>query len=167
MVAGGNAHGLGQSTCVSLGAPLPPHIKEQGGGRPALVRPKERRNPPPSRSRIHPFLVQLGRGRGREGRRGREGGNRGRHPPPCPIQTPRGWPALGPLLYLPQGPCWPISSPEGSDHPPTLRKIPESLGTFPMSEYSRPIYRSLHLDHFETPRHVSDLIRDFELPSVH
>ena len=47
--------------------------------------------------------------------------------------------------------------------PPVLRKIPESLGTFPMSEYSRPIYRSLRLDHFETPRHVPDLIRDSEL----
>ena len=45
--------------------------------------------------------------------------------------------------------------------------ILESLGTFPMSEYSCPIYRSLHLDHFETPRHVPDLIRDSELPSVH
>src|SRR3954467_10292826 len=32
-----------------------------------------------------------------------------------------------------------------------------------MSEYSRPIYRSLRLDHFETPRHVPDLIRDSEL----
>ena len=36
-----------------------------------------------------------------------------------------------------------------------------------MSEYSRPIYRSLRLDHFETPRHVPDLIRDSELPAVH
>ena len=36
-----------------------------------------------------------------------------------------------------------------------------------MSEYSRPIYHSLHLDHFETPRHVRDHIRDSELPSVH
>ena len=32
-----------------------------------------------------------------------------------------------------------------------------------MSEYSRPIYRFLRLDHFETPRHVPDLIRDSEL----
>ena len=32
-----------------------------------------------------------------------------------------------------------------------------------MSEYSRPIYRYLRLDHFETPRHVPDLIRDSEL----
>ena len=51
--------------------------------------------------------------------------------------------------------------------PPVLRKIPESLETFPMSEYSRLIYRSLRLDHFETPHHVPDLIRDSELPSVH
>ena len=36
-----------------------------------------------------------------------------------------------------------------------------------MSEYSRPIYRSLRLDHLETPRHVRDRIRDSEQPSVH
>ena len=30
-----------------------------------------------------------------------------------------------------------------------------------------PIYRSLCLDHFDTPRHVCDHIRDSELPSVH
>ena len=36
-----------------------------------------------------------------------------------------------------------------------------------MSEYGRPIYRSLRLDHFETPRHVRDHIRDSEQPSVH
>ena len=36
-----------------------------------------------------------------------------------------------------------------------------------MSEYYRPIYQSLPLDHFETPRHVRDHIRDSELPSVH
>ena len=37
----------------------------------------------------------------------------------------------------------------------------------PVSEYNLPIYQSLRLDHFETPRHVRDHIRDFELPSVH
>ena len=36
-----------------------------------------------------------------------------------------------------------------------------------MSEYSRPIYRSLCLDHFETPRHVRDHIRESEQPSIH
>ena len=50
-----------------------------------------------------------------------------------------------------------------SRNSPVPPKIPESLGTFPNSEYSRPIYRSLRLDHFETPRHVPDLIRDSEL----
>ena len=36
-----------------------------------------------------------------------------------------------------------------------------------MSEYSLQIYGSLRLDHFETPRHVRDHIRDSKLPSVH
>ena len=38
-----------------------------------------------------------------------------------------------------------------------IRKPP---GTLPVSEHSHPIYRSLRLDHFETPRHVRDHIRD-------
>ena len=71
-----------------LGCPLPQYIKEQGGGQPALVLPKERRNPPPSRRRIHPFLVLLGRREGEE--REGEGGKRGRAPSPSPIQTPHG-----------------------------------------------------------------------------
>ena len=68
---------------------------------------------------------------------------------------------LSPLF--PYGPIRPIYSTANSPNSPVLRKIPESLGTFPMSEYSRPIYQSLHLDHFETPRHVPGLIRDSEL----
>ena len=36
-----------------------------------------------------------------------------------------------------------------------------------MSEYYRPIYQSLPLNHFETPCYVRDLIRDSEQPSVH
>ena len=39
-------------------------------------------------------------------------------------------------------------------------------GTLLVSEYYRPIYESLPLDHFETPRHVRDLIRDSEQHSV-
>src|SRR5215216_1692746 len=35
-----------------------------------------------------------------------------------------------------------------------------------MFEYSLPIYESLPLDHFETPRHVRDLIWDSEQSSV-
>src|SRR3954466_9941368 len=55
---------------------------------------------------------------------------------------------------------WGAPCPRNSPVPP---KIPEPLRTLPMSEYSRPIYRSLRLDHFETPRHVPDLIRDSKL----
>jgi hypothetical protein len=63
---------------------------------------------------------------------------------------------------LPYGPIRPISSPVNSRNSPVLRKIPESLGTYPTSEYSLPIYRSLPLGHSETPLHVHDLIRDSE-----
>ena len=45
-------------------------------------------------------------------------------------------------------------------------KIPEPLETIPVSEYYLPIYESLSLDHFETPRHVCDLIRDSGQSSV-
>ena len=87
-------------------------------------------------------------------------------PPHSPIRFGLG----GRAPYLLSSTTWPMrpntSSPY-SRNSLVLRKIPELLGTFPMSEYSRPIYRSLHLDHFETPRHVHDLIRDSELPSVH
>ena len=44
--------------------------------------------------------------------------------------------------------------------------IPGTPGTLPVSEYYRPIYEYLPLDHFETPRHVRDLIRDSEQHSV-
>ena len=46
-------------------------------------------------------------------------------------------------------------------------KIPLSPGTIPISKYRLPIYQSLCLDHFETPRHVRDHIWDSEQPSVH
>ena len=51
----------------------------------------------------------------------------------------------------------------GSGNPPALQFSSKPPGTLPVSEYSRPIYRSLRIDHFETPRHVPDLIRDSEL----
>ena len=142
--------------CV-LGCPLPPHIKEQGGGWPAPVgRAPSRiptRNPIPSR-----FPTW---GREGEGRRGREG-RQGAPPLPCPIRTQGEgarhlpWPA-------PLSPIGPIEAhyfPGGSGNPPVLRFFPKTPGTLPVSEYSHPIYQSLCLDHFETPRHVRDHIRD-------
>ena len=55
----------------------------------------------------------------------------------------------------------------GSPEPlPVTRYVPGNPRTLPVSEYYRPIYESLPLDDFETPRHVRDLIRDSEQPSV-
>ena len=115
--------------------------------------------------------------KGREGRKERERGGRkarGCHPPPflvlfglkgrgrasCPGRP------LSLSTRAQQGPL----VPGGGGVPVTLRYSgfsPKTPGTLPVSEYSRPIYQSLCLDHFETPRHVRDHIRDFEQPSVH
>ena len=149
-----------------MGCPPPLYIKE-GGGRPAgpCGRAK-RRSPPPSRSRTPPFLLLLGGGR--KGERGKERG--GRRPPPSPIRT-RGRGGTRPSLAAPlsshQGPCGPLTLRGGSGNPPALWFSTKSPGTLPVSEYSRPIYQSLCLDHFETPCHVRDHIRDSEQTSVH
>ena len=45
-------------------------------------------------------------------------------------------------------------------------KFLKHSGTIPGFEYHLPIYQSLPLDHFKTPRHVRDLIRDSEQTSV-
>ena len=103
-----------------------------------------------------------------EGRKGK-GKGEGRKAPPFLVQF---GPAHGegcgqplrPFSPFPYGPLRPNTN---SCNSPVLPKIPESLRTFPMSEYSRTIYRSLRLDHFVAPRHVPVLIRDSELPSVH
>src|SRR3989337_1421507 len=87
-------------------------------------------------------------------------------PFPSPIRTSPSGRGAATLEAFLSFPVWPIKAQYEFRNSPVLRKIPESLGTFPMSEYSLPIYRSLPLDHFETPRHVRDLIRDSELSSV-
>ena len=139
---------------MSRGAPLPSYIKEQGRRRPALG------GGAPSVESYSDSLVLvgfhlpygIGKGEGRKGppslvQFGLVHGEGCSHP-------------LGPFSPFPYGPLRPNTNSRNS---PVLRKIPESLGTFAMSEYSRPIYRSLRLDHFETSRHVPDLIRDSEL----
>src|SRR3954471_19769307 len=147
-----------------MGCPLAPVYK---GARGRGDRPRRRRakgSPTPTGSRTPSFLVGVGEG-GKRGRGGRKGG-----PHPLSNSDQRGAARLLPFgLFplFPYGPIRPIYSPANSRNSPVLRKIPESLGTFPMSEYSRPIYRSLRLDHFETPRHVPDPIRDSELLRLH
>ena len=145
---------------MSMGCPPAPVYKGwRRGGRPALRArqkcgvllglPSPSRIPPPTWNR------KRGREKEKEGRR---------HPPSLvqfgPDQGEGRSHLLRPFSPFPYGP---IRSNTYSRNSPVLRKIPESLGTFPKSEYSRPIYRFLRLDHFETPRHIPDLIRDSEL----
>src|SRR5215216_7710825 len=148
---------------LSMGCPLPQYIKDGGGG----GRPRKRVRPGCGVLLGLQVLVGVHQeGREGEGRRGRGEGKGGQPFFPSPIRTRGEGGAASPCGPSPlptkahQGPLLPCNY-------PVLRKIPESLGTFPMSEYSLPIYESLRLDHFETPRHVPDLIRDSELPSVH
>ena len=117
---GGGAPHMAKRSMINLcvlGCPLPPYIKEQGGGRPDLGARQGRRNPPPSRSRIPPFLLLLGGGR--KGERGE--GKGGAAPPPSPIRT-RGRGGTRPTLAAPlsshQGPCGPLTLPRGSGNPP-------------------------------------------------
>ena len=81
-----------------------------------------------------------------------------------PVHGEGARPPLRPFSPFPYGP---LRTNMNSRNSPVLRKITESLRTFPMSEYSLPIYQSLCLNHFETPRHVCDLIRDPKQASVH
>src|SRR4051812_35990537 len=113
------------------------------------------------------FLLLLG-----GGKEGGEGEGKGGAAPPLLVQ-------FGPEGEGARGPPWPPLSLSTKAHmaqyssrgvpvtPPALRFSPKPLGTILMSEYSRPIYQSLRLDHSETPRHVRDLIRVSKLTSVH
>ena len=115
---------------------------------------------------VAPPVPSFGGGKG-EGE-GEGEGNGGRAPSPCPIRTPHGggatplWAAL-PLPCSPCGPLLPRGVPVTSQY---SDKYPKHSGTILVSEHYRPIYQSLPLDHFETPHHVRDLIRDSEQYSV-
>ena len=139
-----------------------------GGGQPWGT--TSRRNPTwgPPPIRPAPFLISGG---GKErGERGKEGG----------ILFPL-FPFLFPFSFLHlDRPIWGRTSPQGADMsrprpnkahifaggvPGTLsvtQYVAGTPGTLPVCEYCRHIYESLPLDHFETPRHVCDLIRDSE-----
>ena len=152
------------SIVVSFGCPPAPVYKgaRGRGGRPGEGR--ARRSPTPTGSRT-PSLPCWIRRRGKEEGERKERG--GVSPSPCPIQT-RGegrtalpWP---PLLFSTMAHYGPLS-PRGV--PVTSRyssKCPNSPGTISMSKHTHPMYRSLHLDHFETHLHARDHIRDSEQP---
>ena len=76
-------------------------------------------------------------------------------------------PALASLLFSIKAHVGPLS-PRGVPVTPRYSgKIPISPGTLPTSKYRLPIYQSSCLNHFETPHHVRDHIRDSGQPSVH
>ena len=112
---------------------------------------------------LPPFLVGLGEGGGGGG------GEEGKGAPPALLvqfglegEGARGlpWP---PLLFSTKAHVGPLNPRGGSGNPQYSGIYPITPETIPLSEYSRPIYQSLCLDHFETPCHVPDLIRDSEL----
>ena len=142
------------------GVPSAPVYKgSRGGGRLALYG-APRRSPPPSRSRTP---TRRGKEVGREKERGAP------PPSPSPIRT-RGRRRVA-HLWLPLS----LSTKAHMAHyfsrgvPVTSRysgKMPEPLGTIPMSKCNLPIYESLPLDHSETPRDARNLIQDSEQHSV-
>ena len=148
------------------GAPSP-YIKEwrRGRGRPPMARPM--RSPTPTGSRTPPFQVGVG-----EEKEGREGEKERGASPPLLVQFilegegARGCP--GRPSSSPTKAHEAQLTPRGVPVTPRYSGIcPKPPGTLPVSKHSRPIYRSLRLDQFETPRHVRDHIRDSEQPSVH
>ena len=146
------------------------HVYKGGGGDRRRRRARQGRSPTwtPSPSRIRPPPLSFPPPE-RIGRRGRGKGKGGAAPSSLSYSDslgggraaiPTGFP-LSPL-----GPCWPNNSPGGSDNLPVLQNLSETTRTIPVSECNLPIYESLPLNHFETPRHVRDLIRDSEQPLV-
>ena len=119
----------------------------------------------PSPSRIPPSFSEKGGGE----RGGGEDGKGGRAPTPSPIRFGLGGHAPPPGRRPPlstrahEGLIVPRGVPVTSRYSETYPKL---LKTIPVSECNLPIYESLPLDHFETPHHVRDLIRDSKQTSV-
>ena len=108
--------------------------------------------------------------RGKRGRRGSRRRKGGWHPLPksnSASSLVRGAPAPCGLVSLPpmahQAHIFPRGVPVTSRY---SGKMPKPLETIPVSKCNLPIYESLCLDHFETPRRVCDLIWDSKQTSV-
>ena len=112
---------------VSRGAPLPPYIKEQGGGGGRTRRGRAKGSPTPTGSRTPSFLVGVGEG-GKRGRGGRKSG-----PHPLSNSDQRGAARLLPFglsPLFPYGPIRPIYSPANSRNSPVLQKYPNDSEPF-------------------------------------
>ena len=121
--------------------------------------------------RSPPFLISEG-GR-KEGRGERKGGSYSLYLFPPPL-------LLSPLRPAHMGRTSPLGSGMSRPWPNKVhifaggcpeplsvtRYVPGTPRTLLVSEYYRPIYEYLPIDHFETPRHVLDLIRDSKQTSV-
>ena len=110
------------------GAPSPVYKGVEEGDRPALLGAPQGEDSNPSKSRSR----RVGRRRERKGK-----GSAAPHLVQFGLDGEGCGHPLRPFSPFPYGPLRPNTNSRNS---PVLRKIPESLGTFPMSEYSHPIY---------------------------
>ena len=156
---------------MSFGVPLDPVYK--GGKEEAGQQGARQGEGSPTRTPVlvgfGPTLFSFYR-RGKRGRRGSRRRKRGW----CPLPKSN---SASSLVGGAPAPCGLVSLPRMAHKAHILPrgvsitsrysgKMPESLRTIPMSKCNLPIYESLPLNHFETPRHVPDLIRDSEQASV-
>ena len=148
--------------------PAPVYKGAKGEEAAGLKGARQGGSPTPTGSRT-PFFPSWNRRRGERGGRGEEKG--GRRPPSLVLFGLGRGGARGPLLtpslfslVAQVGPLTPRGVPVTSRY---SGKMPISPGTLPMSKHRLPVYQSSCLNHFETPRHVRDHIRDSEKPSVH
>ena len=167
---GGTAHGQ-EIVCCAFGVPPAPVYK--GGEEEADQQGARQGEGSPTRT---PVLVGFGptffsfyrRGkRGRRGSRRRKGGWRPLPKSNSASSLVGGAPAPCGLVSLPPMAHMAHIFPRGVPVTPRYSNMyPIHSETLLVSEYYHPIYQSLHLNHFETPRHVRDLILDSEQSSV-
>src|SRR6187401_1708070 len=104
-----------------MGAPMPPYIKKQGGGRPAPCGASRRSNPTRNRIAIQ-FLVGTTKREKWERKEREKEKERGAGPPPSLSNSDQGVGAHGPALALlpsfSYDPLRPIASLGGSSNPP-------------------------------------------------
>src|SRR4051812_43261596 len=133
-----------------MGCPPAPVYKGARGRPPALALGAPRGSPTPTGSRT-PTWTRRGKGKS-----GGEEGKGGRRPPSLVLFGLGGWGARPPL---PLSPLFSLLAHYGPITPRGVPVTPRYSGK--IADFTRNV--SERLDHFETPRHVRDHIRDSEL----
>ena len=158
---GGHRTRLRDQLMCLWGAPSPVYKGgEEGAGRHGAP---QGGIPTPTSSRFPPFPSpnrRGGRGRRKEGKGARPSSQFGLGVG----GGPSSWPPPLSSTKAHVGPLSPRGVPVNSWY---SGKCLNSSETIPVSKRNLPIYQPSCLDHFKTPRHVRDLIRDSEQPSVH